>query len=95
MKKNGFTLVEMLVVLFIVSILILITVPNVTKHQSVIKTEGCKAYVKMVQTQVETYELEFGVKPTITDLINNSYIPSATCPSGEALNIVDGNVQVQ
>jgi competence protein ComGC len=95
MKQKGFTLVEMLVVLFIVSILILVTVPNVTKHQNIIKSEGCKAYTRMVQAQVETYELEFGIIPTIQDLVDNSYIPKPTCPSGEIITIVNGNVQIQ
>ena len=32
MNQKGFTLIEMLIVLLIISVLILITVPNLTKH---------------------------------------------------------------
>ena len=48
-QQNGFTLIEMLIVLLIISILILITIPNVTKHFATIDEKGCAAYINMVQ----------------------------------------------
>ena len=48
-RQNGFTLIEMLIVLLIISILILITVPNIAKHFATIDKKGCDAYVSMVQ----------------------------------------------
>lgn len=44
MNEKGFTLVEMLIVLFIISILLLITIPNVTKHNQTIQKRAVKAY---------------------------------------------------
>lgn len=46
-QQAGFTLIEMLIVLLIISILILITIPNVTKHFSTIDEKGCKAYISI------------------------------------------------
>jgi len=44
--QKGFTLIEMMVVLLIISVLILIAIPNVTKHSATIDDKGCEAYVK-------------------------------------------------
>lgn len=46
--QNGFTLIEMLIVLLIISILILITIPNVTKHFATIDEKGCAAYINII-----------------------------------------------
>jgi len=46
-QQAGFTLIEMLIVLLIISILILITIPNVTKHFATVDEKGCKAYVSI------------------------------------------------
>ncbi|MGE6771991.1 competence type IV pilus major pilin ComGC, partial [Bacillus velezensis] len=47
-NQDGFTLIEMLIVLFIVSILLLITIPNVTKHNQSIQRKGCEGLQNMV-----------------------------------------------
>lgn len=88
-KDNGFTLIEMLVVLFIISVLILITIPNVTKHFSTVDDKGCKAYVQMVQGQVEAYKLEYKTIPTIADLVAKNYLKEneTSCPNGKTVSI--------
>ena len=45
-NEKGFTLIEMMIVLFVISILLLITIPNVTKNQSSITEKGCEGLVK-------------------------------------------------
>lgn len=47
-QQAGFTLIEMLIVLLIISILILITIPNVTKHFATIDKKGCTAYIRII-----------------------------------------------
>lgn len=97
MKEKGFTLIEMLIVLLIISVLILITIPNVTKHFASIDKKGCDAYVKMVQGQVEAYKIDFLKTPTIDDLVSEGYLKEneTKCPSGEKVEIQnDGNVIV-
>ena len=58
MNEKGFTLIEMLVVLLVISILLLLVIPNIGKQQNSIQTKGCLALQKMVQSSVESFRLE-------------------------------------
>lgn len=44
LSQKGFTLVEMMIVLLIISVLLLVTIPNIAKHTATIDTKGCDAY---------------------------------------------------
>ena len=57
-REEGFTLIEMMIVLLIISVLVLIAIPNVTKHSQSIDDKGCKAYVKMVEGQIAAYKMD-------------------------------------
>ncbi|MDQ0161360.1 competence type IV pilus major pilin ComGC [Bacillus alveayuensis] len=95
-NEKGFTLVEMLVVLLVISILLLITIPNIASQNKNIQEKGCEGLIDMVQGQVVAYEMEFHTQPSIQDLIDKGYLPNnkdPVCPSGEKLNIdSNGNV---
>lgn len=87
-NEKGFTLVEMLVVLLVISILVMITVPNLSKHFSAIDRKGCDAYIQMVQAQVDAYKLENVVIPTIKELEDAKYIrKGGSCPNGNKIKI--------
>ncbi|MCM3389933.1 prepilin-type N-terminal cleavage/methylation domain-containing protein [Ureibacillus chungkukjangi] len=96
MNEKGFTLIEMLIVLLIISVLVLVTVPNVTKHFATIDNKGCEAYLKMVQGQVEAYKLDNNTLPSISALQTGGYLngdEAAKCPNGDLIEIEsDGNV---
>lgn len=94
-NEKGFTLIEMMIVLLIISVLVLIAIPNVTKHSSNIDKKGCEAYVKMVQGQVEAYRMEMHKVPSLTELQTADYLPeNASCPDGTAIEIsADGIVK--
>ncbi|OEH92885.1 competence type IV pilus major pilin ComGC [Bacillus solimangrovi] len=95
MNERGFTLIEMLIVLMIISTLLLITVPNITKHNAVVKDKGCSALVKLVEAQVQAYEIEHSEFPdSIADLRAQGYIETEICPGGEVLTLdtSDGSV---
>ena len=47
-KVKAFTLVEMLVVLLIISVLLLLFVPNLTKQKEAVNDKGKAAVVKVV-----------------------------------------------
>ncbi|MCM3720850.1 competence type IV pilus major pilin ComGC [Solibacillus isronensis] len=94
-NEKGFTLVEMLVVLLIISILILVTIPNVSKHFASIDEKGCNAYILMLQGQVEAYKLNKNEYPaSVSDLIDEGYIveKDLKCPDNTEIKIVDGKV---
>ena len=96
--QNGFTLIEMLIVLLIISILILITVPNIAKHFATIDRKGCDAYVSMVQGQVEAYRVDLMTYPTIQDLVEKGYLKAneTTCPNKEEIMITnEGEVKLK
>lgn len=73
-KLKGFTLLEMMVVLFVISILLLLFVPNIMKQKDSAKNKSDESIVKVVETQMEVYELETGNRPTLEELADGGYI---------------------
>ena len=57
-KVKAFTLIEMLVVLLIISVLLLLFVPNLTKQKDSVKETGNAAVVKVVESQARSTFLE-------------------------------------
>lgn len=98
-KEDGFTLVEMLIVLMIISILILLIVPHVSKKSANIHDKGCDALVELVQSQVIAYELDHKKLPErLNDLVSENYIEQEhlTCGNGKAIVMNDkGEVSYQ
>lgn len=92
-NQKGFTLIEMMIVLMIISTLLLITIPNVTKNNSVVKEKGCDALVKLIEAQVQAYEIEKGTAPSnLEALKSEGYIETYTCPGGGVITMADGVV---
>ncbi|MBP2623609.1 competence type IV pilus major pilin ComGC [Streptococcus oricebi] len=60
LQLEGFTLIEMLVVLLIISVLLLLFVPNLSKQKDAVSDTGNAAVVKVVESQAELYELKHG-----------------------------------
>lgn len=89
MNEKGFTLIEMMIVLLVISILLIITIPNITKHQQVIQTKGCEAYINLVTAQIEAFKMDnsSSLNPTITELVDGGYIPKGECPNGDLLEV--------
>ncbi|MFF2754336.1 competence type IV pilus major pilin ComGC [Psychrobacillus sp. NPDC058041] len=94
-NSKGFTLIEMMIVLLIISVLILIAIPNVTKHSASIDDKGCKAFAKMLEGQVEAYKIENKKVPTLEELDKEGYLKGdKTCPNGTVVNINPNNGSV-
>ncbi|HEL2440975.1 TPA: prepilin-type N-terminal cleavage/methylation domain-containing protein [Streptococcus suis] len=74
LKKKAFTLIEMLVVLGIISLLLLIFVPNLSQQKDAIQKKGNAAVIKVVESQMELYELEHDKEATVADLQADGYI---------------------
>lgn len=96
--EKAFTLIEMLIVLTIITILILLIIPNLTDKNETVHEKGCEALVKTVQAQAGAYQLDEGKAPSsIDDLKNKNYISEEQkkCQNGKSLTIVDGKVRLQ
>ncbi|MBA4535805.1 prepilin-type N-terminal cleavage/methylation domain-containing protein [Bacillus aquiflavi] len=95
-NERGFTLIEMMIVLLVISVLLIITIPNVAKHSKNINNKGCSAFVKMVEAQVQAYEIDHNKKPvSIDELKRANYIKQTTCSDGRKLSIgTDGEVKI-
>lgn len=94
MIKKGFTLLEMVVVVIIVSILFLLTVPNVSKVISSVDNRACSALTKVVDSAIAQFKLDYGTLPnSMDDLKNGGYISpeQMSCSNGKTLSIQDGH----
>ncbi|MEH7255109.1 competence type IV pilus major pilin ComGC [Neobacillus niacini] len=93
--ENGFTLVEMMIVMLVISVLLIITIPNVAKHNTNINNKGCEAYVKMVQAQVQSYMMDKNKVPTMAELVSADYLNVDTgCPNGTKVVSIDAEGKV-
>ena len=87
-NEKGFTLIEMLIVLLVISVLLLITIPNITKHHANIQSKGCEGLKNTVQAQASAYQIETKKTATIEALVTAGYLEEApACPNGTALTI--------
>ncbi|WP_026692906.1 competence type IV pilus major pilin ComGC [Peribacillus kribbensis] len=97
MNEKGFTLIEMMIVLLIISVLLIITIPNIVKNQTTVKAKGCEAFIKTVEAQVQSYQLDKNSLPEDMDeLVTGGYLKQKTCPDGRALSLgTDGGVTIE
>ncbi|HEO8418664.1 ComG operon protein 3 precursor [Mycobacteroides abscessus subsp. abscessus] len=94
-NDKGFTLIEMMIVLVVISILLIVTIPNITKHNSKINDTGCEALTKMVQAEVQSYYMEHKAYPeSMAILKEENYITEEQqkCTNGKELIITNGVV---
>lgn len=77
-KKDGFSLVEMLIVLIVVAILMAIIIPNVAGQRDRIDTQATANMADIITNQVENYRLVEGLEPgddvTLNILETEQYI---------------------
>ncbi|AVL00220.1 competence type IV pilus major pilin ComGC [Pediococcus inopinatus] len=86
--KKGFTLIEMTVVLFIISLLILIVLPNIAQQRNNAKKIHGNAMVEVVQTQVDLYENEHQKLPaSLEELEEKGYLTDKQVDQAKENNI--------
>ncbi|WP_273399363.1 competence type IV pilus major pilin ComGC [Traorella massiliensis] len=96
--KKGFTVLEMILVLSVISLIFLITLPNIQQKNKIIQTKGCEALTSVVDSQILLYEVENLVTPdSINDLIEGGYLKEGQnrCPNGSMIEIVNGQASIQ
>ncbi|GAA2846052.1 comG operon protein ComGC [Crossiella cryophila] len=83
-NEKGFTLIEMMVVLLIISILLLVMVPAMAKNQEVAGSKGCEATIELLNAQVMAFEADRGERPSsLEELKTEGYVDRITCPDGD------------
>ena len=98
MKRNAFTILEMMVVLLIVAILLFITLPNIQQKEKIIRNKGCQALIEIVNSQILLYEIDEEKTPdTVLELIDQGYLKQGqyVCPSGQEIVIENGQARSQ
>jgi competence protein ComGC len=93
-NKEGFTLMEMVLVLFIISVLMLMIIPNVANTKASVETKGTDALAVVVQTQADMYELDTGTEAaSFSVLKTDGYLSDKqTAEATAKLTITDGQV---
>src|SRR5699024_11473826 len=95
-NEKGFTLIEMLVVLLIITVLILLIVPNLESKTGDMHDDGCDALFVTVQAQADMYELDKGSKvDSIGTLVSYGYINAEqqTCQNVKSYSVKNGYVK--
>jgi len=98
MNEKGFTLIEMLIVLTIITVLILLILPNLTDNSASIHEKGCDALRKTVQAQVSAYQLEKGHPPNSLDTLERDGFISKDqrkCKNNKTLILEGKNVKIE
>lgn len=90
-KHSAFTLIEMVIVLFIISLLLLIIIPNVNQQKKSAESKTNHAFRTTLQTQVDMYE---GQHPTWEILRKEHYLSDAQAKKAidDGYKIEAGNV---
>lgn len=87
-QRPGFTLIEMSIVLFIIALLVLIILPNLSSQRKNANRVHQDAMVNVVQTQVDLYENNTGKDVTsFEDLTANDYLTDAQVKKAQSENI--------
>lgn len=93
---KGFTVLEMILVLTIITVVFLLTLPNIQQKREIINEKGCDALVEVVNSQILMYQLEHGVEDVnLMDLVEEGYLKESQtkCPNGKSITIIDGQAQ--
>lgn len=97
-KQNGFTLLEMTIVIIIISVIFLLSVPSIQKTLSVVNNKGCKAIEKVADSAILEYKMEYDEYPSsVDDLVNAGLLNESqiTCDGSKQLVIIDGEASIE
>jgi len=93
MRSNGFTLIEILIVVVILGILAAIVIPQFTDATRDAKDSSVRAQLRIVREQIELYRIKAGEDPDLEgeqwdDLVTNNYLHRAP------VNPINGSTEV-
>ncbi len=96
--KKGFTLLEMIVVLSVITLLFLLTIPNIQKVMVLFDQKGCEAQLKVIDAAILEYKLEFNdIANDPAQLVDSGYISEAqtSCQNNDRIIIEDGQAKIE
>lgn len=73
-NEKGFTLIEMLIVILIISVLLILVVSNLGGVSTTINTTKDDGIIQTVDSQMLIYEMDTGKKASVQILYDNKYI---------------------
>ncbi|WP_027107766.1 competence type IV pilus major pilin ComGC [Lacticigenium naphthae] len=95
LKNNkGFTLVEMIIVLLVISSLLLLVIPNIGKYGEHSTSVSDEALQIVLQNQVELYKLDNkNISPTDFNSLTDDYLTSQQVEKAqESFVLINGKV---
>ena len=98
LDKKGFTLLEMVVVILILSVLFLLMVPNVKNTLDIVNEKGCKGLEKVADSAILEYKMQYDEYPSsISDLVGAGLLEEnqTTCDGSKTLVIYDGTAHIE
>ena len=81
-NQKGFTLIEMLIVLTIITTLLILLIPNLADKNETIQLKGCEALIQMAENQMQAYVVDQGAYPPDVATLVGDYIQSDSCANG-------------
>lgn len=96
--KKGFTLLEMIIVVSVLSILFLLAVPNIQKVMGIVEQKGCQAMLKVVDSAILQFRLDFDEYPgDVYDLVNAGLMSEEQiqCSNSQQVGISNGQAILQ
>ncbi|GAA0352624.1 competence type IV pilus major pilin ComGC [Alkalibacterium iburiense] len=95
-KEEGFTLIEMSLVLFIISALLLLFIPNLSSNKESAASTGNQAFQTVLQSQVEMYVMDNGSGEfSFADMEREGYLTPAQLEDTKNYTINDKGIVVK
>lgn len=91
--KKGFTLLEMVIVLAVLTTIFVLAIPNIQKVLMIVESKGCDAQVKIIDSAILQYKLKHDSLPySLGELLSEGLISEKqmTCQNGQTISIMDG-----
>ena len=86
LKKRGFTLVEIMIVVAIIGLLAAIAIPNFVRARAPAQMQACIANLKQIEGATEIYALDQGLTTgdtvSLASLVPNWLLRAPGCPAG-------------
>lgn len=97
-EENGFTLVELVISLFVISVIIAISIPHLRSVGEKAQATACESNQKLIRSQMENYFLAEHEWPvSLQQLSDRKYLQTVpACPQGGTygLTVSDGEANV-